>query len=52
MEQYLDILGRTSRLRVVPFANERFCKGEGLQVIRLEELEPPPEKTPDLFTGR
>ena len=30
----------------------RFGRGEGLQVIRLEELEPPPEKTPDLFTGR
>ena len=27
----------------------RYGKGDGLQVIRLEDLEAPPERTPDLF---
>jgi hypothetical protein len=27
----------------------RYCQGEGLEVVRLDELEAPPEKPPDLF---
>jgi hypothetical protein len=28
---------------------QRYGKADGLQVIRLEDLESPPGKTPDLF---
>jgi predicted nucleic acid-binding protein len=103
--KYLDILGRTARLRIAPFGERaaveaaarhreairggdkkegfeswpkvkfdrqiiaiarvegaervysndadiyRCGKAEGLQVIKFEDLEPPPPKTADLFTG-
>jgi hypothetical protein len=29
----------------------KFGKVDGIQVIRFQDLDPPPEKTPDLFTG-